>query len=1280
MEEKSLLDIDSISANRNVKARKYWENRLKNVSIDTYFNTGNRYEKAATYAELEIKFSESLYNKLNHLTKAKQAQHLVLLGALGVLANKYSFSEDILIFTSKVKSEIENNNKNVILPIRISDISNISFKILLNKLRENFIEDIRYEKHPAVKTLVNENALSDKTSTIGFLLETAHSMDEWESLSPDILFSFNFLEEPNFKIRYNERLYNEIDVQLIGNHYTNLLEALLTNLDDPTAIISMLGETATTELATLFKGKDVVYRKEETVLQLFAEHVKNTPNKDALFYGDTKLTFKQLDIESNKLANYLQGNYKVTSSDLIGILMDRSNYFIVSILAVLKTGAAYVPMDPESPSDRISMILSDAGMKLLISEKSYSNVLETFSTPTLIIDVDLEGIEKSDAAINNILKPSNLAYVIYTSGTTGKPKGVMIDHAALYNYISWGSEYYVDEKPSNFGLFTSIAFDLTMTSIFTPLATGNSIVIFGKDDPYKLLEKVLTDQRIQIIKLTPSHLSIIEGIIKKEESYSVHKFIVGGERFDTDLAISISNIFNNKVRLYNEYGPTEATIGCMIYEYKGGQNTTLSVPIGKPIANTLLYILDAHLNFTPKGVEGELYISGKGLSLGYFGNDELTKQRFIDNPFEKGTKIYKTGDIVRYLSDGNIEYVGRNDDQVKINGYRIELKEIEIQLDALENIDQSIVVAKEISHGNTCLVGYIVGDKELSIETIKTSLSSKLPQYMIPDFYMMIDVIPLTSNAKIDYQALPEPKIYIEEDHQLPSSEIETVLLSIWAEILKIDKKEISVTKDFFEMGVNSISAFRIVLKIKKELSVVTRVGKIFEHKTIRDLAIYLESCMEEREESIPKIVQKDLNSSSSAQERMFYNYLINKDNLTYNIASGILIEGEINIEELRAILNKIVHRHPSLRTLFVSTMEGVFQKTIKNASVDFDFYESSEINMNQAFEKFVRPHDLENDLPIRFGLFNMNDFKKIFFIDVHHIACDGYSLRILVNDLRKLLEGKELPIIPITYADYSYWQRNKKNNLEKQQQYWSTKLSGELTPIELSTNYGEDVDLSDAEAEILVIDGVDYENIKEFIKEKGITDFMFLIAAYYLLLHKITGNTNIIIGSDVIGRTHSDLKDVVGTFVNILPLRLDILPNSSCSDFVKSVKQCVLDAFDNQDFQFDEMVKMVNPDNRTGIPPLAQVHFAFDSYEDIDKAFEAGNLKFTPVDLINEETTQYEFKLDTISYEDQYAISFIYSKDLYHKETIQIFMNYYRNIVKNMLLNDQLKIEEIGF
>ncbi|WP_340203748.1 condensation domain-containing protein, partial [Ascidiimonas sp. W6] len=623
---------------------------------------------------------------------------------------------------------------------------------------------------------------------------------------------------------------------------------------------------------------------------------------------------------------------------------------------------------------------------------------------------------------------------------------------------------------------------------------------------------------------------------------------------------------------------------------------------------------------------------------------------------------------------------GRNDHQVKIRGHRIELGEIENALMKNAAVKNAAVIVKN-KDKTPFLVAVCSSDEQIESAVLTSFLSKHLPAYMIPTIFSWCKEIPLTKNGKIDRNQLSSADYQNIISHKKAENQTQLTLLEIWADILKLEPSKISINQDFFELGGSSIIAFHVISGIKSQFSKTLPIKDIFEYNTIEHLAARIDSLDETGEATIEKVSEQEHYITSAAQERMFYNYLINKDSLTYNISGGIAIEGAVSIEKLKTALHTLLDRHEGLRTSFVHNENGLFQKIHKEVNMNFEIISSDQISFKEAFHRFIRPHDLEeqNSL-IRFALYRQDDHRNLLFVDVHHIICDGFSIQIILNDFKQILQNNALEELPINYADYANWQRNENNQLRTQEAYWTKQLTGELPSLELSyAQHTETIDISEASVVSFKTTNDNYKKIKNLVRDNETSEFMFFLSVYYLLLHKITGKHDLIIGTDVLGRTHSQLKNVIGTFVNILPLRISINEEQTYGDFLKSVKSIVLGAFENQDFQFDDMVKMKADKLNAKVTPIAEVHFAFNEYNQDEDGFIISDLKFSPLPLERDLTTQYEFKLEASDTGNAYLLDFIYSVQLYEHESINLFGEYYAAIVEQILSKQEIQLQYIG-
>lgn len=584
-----------------------------------------------------------------------------------------------------------------------------------------------------------------------------------------------------------------------------------------------------------FNDTYVNYDKDKTIIELFEEQVREVPDKIALQFEDNKITYKMLNERANSLARLLKEK-GIGPDYIVGILMERSINMIVGIISILKAGGAYLPIDPEYPEKRIEYILKDSEAKIVLTEGSFR---EKIKEVTEILDLDdKELYEKNNTNLNNSSKGENLAYVIYTSGTTGKPKGVMIENSAIVNYALYARNEYLNSQDECMPLYTSIAFDLTITSVFAPLISGNKIIIYKNKDIDILMNEVFQSDENTVIKVTPAHLILLKEM--NNVNMNIKKLIVGGEELKEALAKDISEIFSHKIEIINEYGPTEGTVGCIAHVYDFRKEYKNTVLIGKPIRNFKVYIVNEENELVTIGHPGEICISGSGLARGYLNNPKLTEEKFIQNPLNSEEKIYKTGDIGKWLLDGNIEFLGRVDEQVKIRGYRVELSEIDNNIRKNEEIKDVAVIARENSMGENEVVAYVICNNNEVVEKIRDGLVRELPQYMVPSKIIKVHDFPLTANGKLDKNALLQIKEVDKFTYVAPTNPLEEEISILWSEML--DVEDIGIDDNFLEVGGHSLVATKIVYKINESYNIdLSLVEFLTNGLTVRTLSEIIE-------------------------------------------------------------------------------------------------------------------------------------------------------------------------------------------------------------------------------------------------------------------------------------------------------------------------------------------------------------------------------------------------------------------------------------------------------
>ncbi|MBW4635046.1 MAG: amino acid adenylation domain-containing protein [Iphinoe sp. HA4291-MV1] len=820
-------------------------------------------------ARQALQLSKSLLEAIADLSQQEGTTlFMTVLTAFKILLYRYTGQQDILV-GSPVANRNQVETEDLIgffinsLVLRTNLGGNPTFRELLGRVRKVVLEaynhqDLPFEK--LVETLQVERDLSHTPLfQVMFALQNA-PMPSLEfsglKLSPlevdngTAKFDLTLdLEETANGIKgwleYNTDLFDASTIRRMAGHFQTLLEGIVANPQQQISQLPLLTEVEQRQLLVEWNDTQVDYPLDKCIHQLFEEQVQRTPNAVAVVFENQQLTYHQLNSRANQLAHYLK-SLGVGADVLVGICVERSLDMVVGLLGILKAGGAYVPLDPEYPTGRLSFMLEDAQVSVLLTQQRLVDRLPQHQAQLVCLDTDWLLISQSPQ--NNPItdvQATNLAYVIYTSGSTGRPKGTMILHQGVVNYLSWCTQAYAVADGDGAPVQSSFAFDATITSLFSPLIVGKQVILLPEQQEIEALCVVLQLRRFSLVKLTPAHLELLNQLLPSQEAAAQTKaLVIGGEPlFGKTLHFWRQNAPNT--RLINEYGPTETVVGCSFYEVKNETSLAQGILIGRPIANTQIYILDSYLQPVPVGVPGELHIAGVGLARGYLNRPELTQEKFIPNPFstELYSRLYKTGDSVRYLADGNIEYIGRIDHQVKIRGFRIELGEIEAVLAQHPAVRATVVMAREDVPGDKRLVTYVVPNQEQAptVSELRSFLKERLPDYMVPSAFVFLETLPLTPNGKINRHQLPIPDNTRPEwarTFVAPRNSVEEMLAQIWAEILEV--KQVSIDDNFFELGGHSLLATQLISRVQKTFQVELSLRSLFEAPMIADLAVQI--------------------------------------------------------------------------------------------------------------------------------------------------------------------------------------------------------------------------------------------------------------------------------------------------------------------------------------------------------------------------------------------------------------------------------------------------------
>ncbi|HET9277015.1 MAG TPA: amino acid adenylation domain-containing protein, partial [Flavitalea sp.] len=1320
-----------------------WQrNYLQGETLDRKLNYWRTKLEGATPLQLPVDFARPViqtnrgkaisYNidkeisdKILTLTQQQGATlFMTLLAAFDILLHRYSGQQDIVVGTS-IANRTQKDVEGLVgffvntLALRTQVDPEVSFIDLLQQVKQNTIEaynhqDVPFEK--VVEAVVRERDLNRSPLFQAMLdLQNAPSAPELKlgrttlSAVPyelgtakfDITF---FVHESAHglqgSVQYRTDLFLDETINRMINHFKELLRSISEAPQQKIGALQLVTEQERQQLLDDFNNTAKDYEFNKTIVDLFEEQVEKTPDNVAVVFEDQQLTYKELNEQANQLAGYLRSK-GVKEETLVPICVERSLEMLVYILAILKAGAAYVPIDPEYPADRINYLLEDTGAAIVLSSrKSFSRLPDMIDADVIIPEDDWSVISLYPPANNNLnITPSYLAYVIYTSGSTGKPKGVMIEHQNLLSYLLNNKTRYINPDTSNSGSFVhlSYTFDASLTAMFMPLLFGKSIVIGSKQSI-----NIFEDPNLQkyapydFIKITPSHLELLQPKMRTDYgSLLTRKLVIGGEA----LLLSHLNSFVEEgidVEIINEYGPTEATVGCSVYSFKTLQNTRQSkndVSIGKPIDNVQMYILDRHLNLLPPGVPGEIFIAGAGVARGYLNRAELSAEKFLPNPFNDkwDARMYRTGDIGRWLPDGNIQYLGRQDDQVKIRGHRIELGEIESAIQQNDQIRQAVVLAKDDTGGNRKLVAYVVPDQEFDRDSMIAYLEDHLPEYMVPALWVSLEAFPLTTNGKIDRKALPDPEAAISHstEYVAPRNEIEQRLAEIWQELLEVDR--IGVHDSFFELGGHSLLTVRLISVIRKEFKVEMPISTIFDYSTVALLAAHLGSLSDE--DVLPPVDAVKSRPQriplSFSQERLWFIDQL-EGTLQYHVPTVLRLNGSLDRKALNDALRTLVNRHEVLRTVIREQEGKPYQLIMDKDQWQLAFVDGSEYHDETKLQRFIKqlqtaPFDLSKDHVIRGHLIGFSAEDHVLVVTLHHIASDGWSRSVLVKELLELynatIEKREpvLPALSIQYADYAIWQRKlfDGDNYEKKLTYWKNKLK-EPTTLELPTDHPRPAVWSTRGATVnFTFDKELGEKVHELSRQKGATLFMTLLAAFKVLVYRYSGQQDILIGSAIAGRQQQELENLIGFFVNTLAFRTELSPDDPFTEFLQEVKKTTIEAYAHQEVPFEKVVDAVLNQRSLSKNPLVHVMFALLNTPEVPE------LRLGDIKLSNEghEHASARFDITFFLNETPQGLtgSVEYATDLYNEDTIVRMIGHYKELLNNIVRSPEKKISSLS-
>ncbi len=1182
-----------------------------------------------------------------------------------------------------------------------------------------------FENYPLDASLENNGSLQ------------ASNFQWWEQTNYPLTLVVAPEEQLTLRLTYDANRFDQTAIARLLGHCQTLLEAMVAQPDCQLGELPLLTAAEKTQLLETWNQTEADYSLDQSVVALFNAQVEKTPHAVAVAFdgqecggippnlltkapalkgGDSarnEITYQELSDRATELALDLQ-KLGVGKDTIVGLCLPRSIKLTVALLAILKAGGAYLPLDISYPRDRLAFLMSDAEISVLVTDSNLLSQLPETSAEVLRLDRwQNESSHREQFSLNSHPQPSDLAYVIYTSGSTGKPKGVAMPHLPLLNLIEWQKRNSIAGEGDKTLQFSPISFDVSFQEIFATWATGGTLVLVSEQvrrDPETLLQSLRENQVARLFLPFVALQQLAEVADQAEELPPLKEVITAGEQLQ--ISPAIARFFHRlpHCTLCNQYGPSETHVATA-FTLTGTPDTWPSLPpIGRPIANARVYVLDRTLQPVPIGISGELYLGGVSPAREYLNREALTQEKFIVNPYiphppsggdERGS-LYKTGDWVRYLPDGNLEYLGRSDTQVKVRGFRIELGEIEVALNQYPQVKQGAVTVCQGGTGEKYLAAYVVWQETGNCEELRQFLAQQLPEYMVPSAIEVLEALPLTPSGKIDRRSLPDPQEHSQKEFIPPRTPIEEVVAGVFAEVL--GRVDVGSDSDFFQLGGHSLLATRVVSRLREALTVELSLRTLFESPTVAQLASAIEQLRREAPPLVPPIKPVSRETPlplSWGQERLWFLQQLEEASATYNMPSALQLQGKLEVEILERALSEIVRRHEILRTCFPAvdgqptqaiapptaiSIPIIDLQSLPDCDADGSVFDLRALEVERQTIAVTRqPFNLETDRLFRVTLLRLQPTSHVLLAATHHIISDGWSSDILVRELSALYQAflnglpSPLPELAIQYADFASWQRQWLSGeiLDRQLTSWRERLSGLPPLLELPTDRPRPaVQTFSGGSERLVLDQQLLAKLQQTARKSGATLYMILLAVWSALLSRWSLQKDLAIGSPFANRERVETESLIGFFVNTLVLRVNLEGNPTFSELLERVRKVALEAYSDRDFPFEKLVEALQVPRSLSHTPLFQVWFNLINLE--EKDLELGELTIEPLSL-PDSPSKFDLTLYAKEIDSGLELRTVYNADLFDSERIAEMLAQFQSLVTQVVNTPNHRLDQLS-